>query len=447
MKEFKLFLNFVWHFHQPIYRQPESGEYLLPWVNYHTTRNYWPMLKIIEQEEFPCTINLVPSLIEQIKDYAEGQAMDKIQLALEKPVEEISSEDISRWKRFFPRFASLDSPEELQKNILNYFFSPLDQPEEKSQAELLSLRKKIFSAIFDYFGKLEHEKLLELTASPYYHPLLPLIIDLSQARKEAPDLPDFRYPEDALWQLQEAREYFKKILGFYPAGLWPSEGALSQTACEQIYRSNFSFTFTDEYLLWKSLDHRPDYNLLYRPYKCAGVSILFRDRELSDLIGFEYHRWPATEAVDDFLRRLESRAQKVPEDSICSIILDGENPWGAYPSNGVDFLRRLYEKIKESQKFIPIRPSDYLKDHSPKRSLKLISGTWMSSFFKWVGHPGKVAAWSKLANTRSNSSFSRSMAIAEGSDWFWWAGETEEKEFDLLFSAYLEKALKTGKSL
>lgn len=435
-----MFINFVWHFHQPLYRHPESGEYLLPWVNFHTTRNYWQMLRIIEETEFPCTINLVPCLLEQIIDYAENRAADSILRALQKPPEKLTEEEISRLKRFFPQFHSIYSPSELQKKVLISFFSPLERPEEKSREELFHLREKIFSEIIGYFGQLKNKKLLELTISPYYHPLLPMLIDSSCAREEAPDLPEFQHPEDASWQLTEGKEYFLKFFGFSPSGLWPSEGALSRAACQQLAMLGFNLTFTDENLLWKSLDCRPDLNLLYQAYDCARVSILFRDRELSDLIGFEYHRWPTSQAVSDFIRKLDHRAEKVPEKAICSIILDGENPWGGYSNNGLDFLRLLFDRIKESRRLRPVLSSDYLKTHRPQADLNLKAGTWMSSFFKWVGHPDKVAAWKKLAAYRNKNAFSRFLAVAEGSDWFWWAGETKEKEFELLFSAYLEKA-------
>lgn len=436
-----MYLNFVWHFHQPVYRHPQSGEYLLPWVNYHTSKNYWQMLEIINETEFPCTINLVPCLLEQIKDYAEGRANDPLLSTLEKPADSLTEEEISRLKRFFPQARVSGSAAEIQKSVLASFFSPLEQPEEKSQEELLNLRKLIFAQIFDFFKELKNKNLLELTISPYYHPLLPLLINLSQARNEAPELPDFRFPEDALWHLIEGKKYFTRLFGFAPSGVWPSEGALSQAACELIASADFQFTFTDEHLLWRSLDHRPEPVLLYRPYECAGIKILFRDRELSDLIGFEYHRWPASKAVFDFLRRLEKKTEKVPEEAICSIILDGENPWGAYPDNGIDFLRLLFEKIRESNRFRPVLPSQYLKNHkTPADNLNLVAGTWMSNFFKWVGHPEKVNFWNQLSLSRKRYPFSRYLAVAEGSDWFWWAGETEEQEFSLLFLSYLKKA-------
>ncbi|MGB9905868.1 MAG: glycoside hydrolase family 57 protein [Candidatus Saccharicenans sp.] len=435
-----MYLNFVWHFHQPIYRLPDSQEFILPWVNYHTTRNYWQMLRIVEEIEFPCTINLVPCLLEQIEDYAAGRAVDAVWTSLEKPADRLSPEEQDRLKRFFPQFHSESSARELQLRVLQSFFSPLLKPEEKTRDELLGLGQDILSGLIPYFQKLDARRLLELTVTPYYHPLLPLLIDLSQARAEAPELPSFQHPEDAAWHLTRAREYFKQVFNHVPAGLWPSEGALSQEACALIARTGFEFCLTDEHLLWKSLDHRPDLSLLYQPYSCAGTTVFFRDRELSDLIGFEYHRWPADQAVEDFLRKLEKRAAAVSSQAVCSIILDGENPWGAYKNNGLDFLRLLLEKIKSSPTLKPVLPGEYLKAHPPTTTLELVPGTWMSSFFKWVGHPEKVETWKRLAQKREKSGFSSYLAVAEGSDWFWWAGETEEKEFELLFRSYLEKS-------
>jgi len=439
-----MFVNFLWHFHQPIYRHPLTGEYLLPWVNFHTTRNYWQMARLIEESEFPCAVNFVPCLLEQIKDYQSQSARDPVLEALIKPAAKLSAEEISRLKRFFPTVAAEPCPDHLQEKVLQSFFSPLISPEKREKNELLNLRQEIFSDLFNYFQRLSQKKIVELTVSPYYHALLPLLIDLSQARFEAPDLPDFKHREDASWQLQTSREYFQQIFNFLPAGLWPSEGALSQAACEEIASAGFHLTFTDEHLLWKSLRTGPDRQHLYQPYRCGGTNVFFRDRELSDLIGFEYQRWPAEVAVADFLRRLEDRARTSGEKAICSIILDGENPWGGYPNNGVDFLRLLFSRINASPHLQPCRPSDYLDEHRARKSLNLPAGSWMSGFFKWVGHPAKVEAWKKLAEYRSKYGFSRPMAVAEGSDWFWWAGETEEKEFETLFLSYLQEASQIG---
>jgi alpha-amylase/alpha-mannosidase (GH57 family) len=439
-----MYLSFIWHFHQPIYRHPETGKFLLPWVNYHTTKNYWQMLKLVETYEFPCAINLVPCLLEQMEDYAQNRAEDPFFDSLLKTPEKLRAEDLSRWRRFFPSLAEEKSTAVAQKKVLNSFFSPLLEPEKKTRDELLHLRQKIFQEILGYFSALKNKNLLEITLTPYYHPLLPLLIDLGLARNEAPELPDFSYPEDADWHLREARLYFERLFGFCPQGVWPSEGAVSAATCQRIKNAGFNLAFTDEHLLWQSLDHRPDPLLLYQPYECSGLKILFRDRELSDLIGFEYHRWPADQAVADFFRRLEVKASKSSEEAILTIILDGENPWGAYQNNGLDFLRKLFEQLKSQQRFLPITPSQYLMSHHAYNRLNLVAGTWMSSFFKWVGHPEKVRTWKRLAEVRQRRAFSRYLAVAEGSDWFWWAGETQEPEFDQLFSAYLNLADREG---
>lgn len=437
-----MYITFIWHFHQPIYKHPQTGEFLLPWVNYHTTKNYWQMLKLVEEHEFPCAINLVPCLLEQIQDYISGKARDAVLESLLLPPEKLKEADLIRLQRFFPQAAGERSFELWTKKVLNGFFSPLLEPEKKSREELLELRQKIFQEIFDYFLSLRNKGLLELTLTPYYHPLLPLLIDLGLARNEAPELPDFSHPEDADWHLLEARRYFEQVFGFVPQAVWPSEGAVSSATCQRIKQAGFNLAFTDEHLLWQSLDHRPDPLLLYQPYECSELNLLFRDRELSDLIGFEYHRWPADQAVADFFRRLESKASKSSEEAICCVILDGENPWGAYRNNGLDFLRRLFDQLKTDRRFIPITPSSYLASHPPYNRVNLVAGTWMSSFFKWVGHPEKVKTWKRLAEVRARHPFSRNLAVAEGSDWFWWAGETEEPEFDQLFSAYLNLAEK-----
>jgi len=439
-----MYLSFVWHFHQPIYRHPQTGEFLMPWVNYHTTKNYWQMLRLVEKHEFPCVINLVPCLLEQIEDYISEKADDRVLGALQRNPEKLSETDLNRLRRFFPFVAQEKSSEQIQKKVLNSFFSPLLEPEKKNREELLNLRKNIFQEILGYFSALRTRDLLEITLTPYYHPLLPLLIDLGLARTEAPGLPDFSYPEDAVWHLHEARQQFERLFGFCPEGVWPSEGAISAATCKRIKQTGFHLAFTDEHLLWQSLDHRPDPLLLYQPYECAGLKLLFRDRELSDLIGFEYHRWPADQAVADFFRRLETKASQSSDEAICTIILDGENPWGAYRNNGLEFLEKLFEQLKNNKDFVPTTPSKYLETHHPYNRLNLVSGTWMSSFFKWVGHPEKVKTWKRLAEIRARRPFSRYLAVAEGSDWFWWAGETEEPEFDQLFSAYLNLAEKEG---
>ena len=213
-----MFINFLWHFHQPIYRHPETGEYLLPWANFHTTKNYWQMVRLIEESEFPCTINLVPCLLEQIKDYQSQLARDLVFDSLIKPAEELSVDEILRLKRFFPTAASEASPHHLQEKALGSFFSPLLSPEKRDKKGLLNLRQEIFSDLLNYFLRLCQKKTIELTVSPYYHPLLPLLIDLGQARSEAPDLPEFKYREDARCNSKKAENISSSFLILFRPG-------------------------------------------------------------------------------------------------------------------------------------------------------------------------------------------------------------------------------------
>ena len=70
-------LCFVWHMHQPFYKDLVTGEYKLPWTRMHGLKDYYGMVQILE--EFPSihqTFNVVPSMIAQLDEYASGAAQD-----------------------------------------------------------------------------------------------------------------------------------------------------------------------------------------------------------------------------------------------------------------------------------------------------------------------------------------------------------------------------------
>lgn len=229
-------------------------------------------------------------------------------------------------------------------------------------------------------------------------------------------------------------------MGAAPAGLWPSEGGLSREVCRAAARTGFRFAVTDENILWKSLPEPRRPEELFRPYTCEGLTVFFRERELSDLIGFVYQKWDDREAVEDLVRRLSEKANGLPEDALCVIALDGENCWESYKDNGVPFLRRLYERLRTTPGIEPILFSRYLARHRPDRELDLVPGTWLGGFAKWAGHPAKNASWELLARVREACGPSEAVYAAEGSDWFWWAGEAKQPDFDILFHSYLDKA-------
>jgi alpha-amylase/alpha-mannosidase (GH57 family) len=435
-------LAILWHFHQPLYHKPKSRYYMLPWVNYHTTKNYYQMARLAEESGFPCACNFVPCLLEQIADYACGRASDPYQRALEKHPDQLESFELELLKNFVP---DEHDPAALQWKALRSFFSPVEEiPGDKQ--ELFHLQKEIFQNLFLLYSRLAQGVGLELTTSPYYHPLLPLIFDLDVAGDGQRPPVSFRHPEDGEQQIQTGREYFKKTFGFYPQGMWPSEGGISRSVARAIAAAGFSFAVTDENVLWKSLNKPIDRKNLYRPYVSEGLAVFFRDRELSDLIGFEYHKWDERDAVQDFIRRIKERKKVCDDHSILVIALDGENPWGSYRQNGVPFLREFFLRLKEQKDIHPTLFRDHLARHKPSREVSLVPGTWQGNFSKWVGTPAKNEGWVELGKARDACGPSQEILVAEGSDWFWWFGEEATAEFRYLFKSYIEEAYRqTGK--
>jgi alpha-amylase/alpha-mannosidase (GH57 family) len=429
-------LAFVWHFHQPIYRDPETGEYLLPWVNYHAVKNYHQMARLAEEEEFPGTYNFVPCLLEQILEYAAGSANDPTQAALEKDPDRLTYADILLLRRIV---AGETNTRRLQELAVKALFSPLLTPELDKDG-LLHHRNEVLADLLPRYRRLREAGLAELTTSPYYHPLLPLIFDLRSARGESLPARTFRHPEDGIAQLLKGRAYFEKIFGFSPAGLWPSEGGVSRDVVRAAAEAGFLFALTDENILWKSKTGPRAPGDLFKPYRSGELSLFFRDQELSDLLSFEYQKCPVDEAVEDLVKRLEARRKSADEASICVIVLDGENPWEHYPDNGVPFLRSLYDRIKRHAGFTLTSLESYLAKKPVSPEIEIVPGTWLGNFSKWVGHPAKNAAWDRLSKAREACGSSEAMAIAEGSDWFWWYGEEGKDEFDYLFKAYIRKA-------
>ncbi|MDH4272573.1 MAG: glycoside hydrolase family 57 protein [Candidatus Aminicenantes bacterium] len=434
-----MYLSVLWHLHQPIYRHPDTREYILPWVNFHLTKNYYQMAYLAEETGYPCTFNLVPCLIEQIQEYARGEAVDSLQKALEADPGELTAPELARISKFLPPGTEAGSPSRTLTLALKSFFSPV-QKTSRDQEALLDLQKKTWKEVVPFYKKLWQDGRIELTTSAYYHPLLPLIFDLRVGGETTMPKRFFLYPDDGKQQIKSGREYFRRVFGRRPSGIWPSEGGISGEVAEAMAAEGYAFAVTDENILWKTLKHPPDTRLLYRPYTCRQLTLFFRDRELSDLISFEYHRWPEKDAVSDLLAKLQAKGKNCPEDSICVIALDGENPWAGYRENGVPFLREFYGRILRTKEITPIFLESYLALLPPRDELDIVPGTWLGSFSKWVGCPAKNAAWDDLSRAREKYGPSEELAIAEGSDWFWWFGEENVAEFEALFRGYLKKA-------
>ncbi|HLG68891.1 MAG TPA: glycoside hydrolase family 57 protein [Chloroflexota bacterium] len=509
---------FVWHMHQPYYRDQLTGEYMLPWVLLHGTKDYLHMANVLEQ--FPrlhMTFNLVPCLAQQILDYAGGEASGLFMRVCATPPDELTDDDkryildfffsinydkvIARYPRYQQLFHESHSPDEHPREFwadtIGWFnmawmdptliasdpeLAALTQREHFSDADLTCIRQKqrdVLRSILPTYRRMLQTGQIELSTSPYYHPVLPLLIDNHAAAHEsAPyvSLPAIRYrhPEDAVEQVRRARAAHRELFGSPPAGLWPSEGGVSQAIVYPLAQSGVRWIASDEEILnrsrgWSSRTHDGavwDPDSLYSAY-CVrdedfSLAMVFRDRGLSDEIGFKYQNWQPHDAANDLMARLHGIRDALGDttgEHIVPLILDGENCWEFYDNNGQDFLEALYTKLSEDETLRCVTVSEFLDEHPPSRTLDhLASGSWIGGTFDvWIGELAQNIAWDYLARTRDDlvrwetecegaelevlERAWEEIYIAEGSDWFWWyySGNDPnlERGFDHQFRQHL----------
>ncbi len=507
---------FLWHMHQPSYRDPGTGGYILPFVRLHGTKGYYDMARMAE--EFPdirITINLVPSLIMQIKDYAEGTARDAfVDLTLAAAADLSSTEKffvinnffMNRWDTHvnpYPRYRELlfmrgtapvkEDPTDVcarfsDRDITDLqllfnltwmgYFVKRDFPQigelirkgrgfsEADKAAVIEVQREVMRRLIGLYRKIYETGTAELTTSPFYHPILPLLIDNTMARRALPGLAlpqRFAHPEDARRQLAAGVELFAEAFGRHPQGLWPSEGSVCPELIPLVREAGIEWIATDQDILFNSRLRDglpPD---LYVPYRAAHdgaeVSVVFRDRKLSDLISFSYATNPPDVAGADFMRHVQRIGEgRGNRPTLVTVILDGENPWEGYPDAGEGFLRHVYGALSDGPTARSSSVGQYLREHYPSRTADpLFSGSWINhNYAVWIGQPEDNAAWDMLALVRDHlvrfaeSSLDKEtigraweeIHAAEGSDWFWWFGDdfhTEQAdEFDFLFRERLK---------
>ena len=500
-----LYLAFIYHMHQPYYMNLLTQEMPQPWVRLHGTKDYLDMLLILQK--FPAvrqTFNLVPSLIEQIEDYASRKAKDIFLELSYKPASELTPEDKKfLLEHFFsiakdsatamhPRYYELYFKKERHKEFSAQDYLDLQlwfnlawidpsfrrqDPEliriinkarffsEEEKRYVLDKQTKILQDIIPTYKKFAESGQIEITLSPFYHPILPLLYNTNIAKegyfKTTLPQTNFHYPQDAKAQVDLAMEFFRERFGFAPAGMWPSEEAVSEHILPILIEAELKWIVADEAILFKSLKKKKrDSALLYQPHilkrEEGQLHIVFRDRNLSDLIGFIYHRQSAKDAVNDFMKHLENihRAFR-DKDVLVTIALDGENAWEYYPNDGWDFLELLYQNLSDCKFLKTTTVNEYIATHPAQSEIKRLSaGSWIyANFGKWIGNPYKNKAWEYLAIARKElqeilSSDKRNalsdkldlalkqMFILEGSDWFWWYGE-DHGDFDTIFRMHL----------
>src|SRR3982074_2797026 len=98
---------FVWHMHQPYYKDDLTSTYLLPWVRLRGAKDYYKMPALLDNyPKVRATFNLVPSLLAQIEDYGKEESVDLFLNLSRRPAGELSVEErefLLRWMGASPK--------------------------------------------------------------------------------------------------------------------------------------------------------------------------------------------------------------------------------------------------------------------------------------------------------------------------------------------------------
>jgi alpha-amylase/alpha-mannosidase (GH57 family) len=516
----------LWHMHQPYYEDLVTREHILPWVRLHALKDYYGMVALLR--EFPAirvTFNLVPSLLVQLEAFAADRAKDPFLEVGSREAEELSADDTlfmlqnffhaqrQRMIDVYPRYAELlalrgplDTPRDAAAAVRRFgvaerrdlqvwqklaWIDPfhLEGDErvrglvakgrdfsEDDKTLLRAIELELLNAVIPAYRDAAAAGQVELSTSPFYHPILPLLVDTEIYRRNDPQttLPAhvFAHPEDAAEQLARAVACHERLFQQRPTGLWPSEGSVSDAIVPLVAAAGFDWMATDEMILARTLNvpftrdasgllEQPEH--LYKAYSLsaggASVRCAFRDHALSDLIGFTYAGWPADAAAEDFVARLAEAGRSYAArtgggEAIIPIILDGENAWEHFEGGGRPFLRALYGTLSGHPELRTVTMAEACAETAGSLT-SIFPGSWIDgSFYVWIGHRDDHRAWAQLADARAAVAAAggvdphtlararEEVLIAEGSDWFWWYGDDHSSEHDLEFDDLFRRHLR-----
>jgi alpha-amylase/alpha-mannosidase (GH57 family) len=515
---------FLWHMHQPYYVNPTTKVAMMPWVRLHAVKGYLDMVSVLA--DFPTirvNFNLTPVLMLQIEELVQGRIRDLWLDWSRKPATDLDeNERLAILEHFFkihhdnllrpfPRYAEL-----LEKRGPGFYrdraraelrhwsaedFRDLQTwfnlgwcgfTAEKLYPELGELKKKgrhfseqeklrvleihmeILASIPKLYSDAEARGQAELTTTPFFHPILPLVFDTEIAERCMPGRRRprrFHWPQDALAQLQLAVEQHTRMFGRAPRGLWPSEGSIAPELVPLFEMTGIRYFCSDEENLFNSLRREgthADHLELFQGWRVehdgAAVNAVFREKPLSDFIGFMAARNEPHQSAEHLLTHFRHISDQIPRDTgLIPIILDGENAWETFKDGGEAFLRELYAGFESGiDHLTSCTIEDYLQRCPPKRTLsRLHSGSWISSDFDvWIGDDEENRAWDLLGTTREfldrtlssltpekKAAALREVYAAEGSDWFWWYGPDFTTECDVLFDDLFRQHLKNVYSI
>ena len=515
----------LWHQHQPFYKDLVTGEYRLPWVRLHALKDYYGMVKLLD--EFPNVhqnFNLVPSLMVQIQDYVDGTAQDPFLSVAAKPAKDLTVDE----RRFalqylfqanpqnvigrYPRYRELwerfrehgDQPEKAERYFQAQDFTDLQVLsqiawfdefflEENDVAALvnkghhyslddqkfvIAKEREVLGRVLPAHAAAARKGSIEISATPFYHPILPLVCDTGAGAVSSPGLAlpqnRFRHPEDAREQLVRGLDLHEKVFSMRPKGIWPSEGSVSEEVLAIASNLGVQWMATDEGVLGRSTGaffsrdgggrlplHLAErlYNIHRYENGSTTMHMVFRDHTISDLIGFVYSGMPPADAARHLIQNIKDAARPVLEkerDAVVSIILDGENAWEYYPKSGREFLRRFYDGLQREPGIEAATISEAIARHKDfSKMTSLTPGSWINANFNvWIGAPEDNRAWDYLYQAREYYAQNAARAteaqrklafdellIAEGSDWNWWYGpehhSANDRDFDELYRKHL----------
>lgn len=505
--------------HQPNYQEPGSDRMVLPWVRLHATKDYLDMLLTVgEYENVRVTFNLVPALLDQLEMYGRGGSDPHLELSRMR-AEELSDRKKSeilgsffsanltqmiephrRYRELYrksrnggsgilPTIFSSQEIRDLQVWSNLVWVDPLFHDElpvkellaqgrnysEEQKHSLLDWQASLMSRILPAYQEQFRAGRVDVSFTPYYHPILPLLCDTDSALDATPTLPlprrRFQHPEDAEWHVRRSMEMFEETFGEPMAGMWPSEGSVSEQVADLLIKCGVKWIATDEEILQGSLrksNMDPRVHPIHKVYEYGGsLKLFFRDHALSDRIGFVYSGWDADRAADDFidhLKQIRSLLADHLDEVVVPVILDGENAWEYFPNDGRDFLSELYRRLNDDPLIETVTMTEASQSLPAQPLPSLLAGSWINHNFRiWIGHQEDNAAWDILHDARDalvgfqkeHPDFDsekiaaawKQIYIAEGSDWCWWYGDEHRgagnERFDAIFRRHLMAVYET----
>ncbi len=498
--------------HQPYYKDDFENKYFLPWVFLHGIKDYLDMPWYVSNfENIKAVFNLVPSLLVQLEDYANGTANDIFLNLISKKTSELTKDEkqsiipmlfmANKQNMIYPsqRYGFLYEKYNNNQELTNeetedvevlfllawtgnfvrkkskYISNLIKQDKNFTFEQKSKLLKELYTflkEIIPFYKRFAKENKIEISTTPYYHPILPLLLNPLSAKEAKKNiiLPNniIQLKEDAYLQVANSIEYFNETFGLKPYGMWPAEGSISNEAVNCFAENDVKWIASDEDVLSNSLSvdlknenfRNQLYNAYYMEYADRKINIFFRDKKLSDLIGFSYANLDYEQASSDFILKLKTIYENCDFEPVVSVILDGENAWEYYPNNAYNFFKSLYKKISESGWIKTCSFSDIINENKGKKLENIVAGSWIyGNFTTWVGHEEKNKAWELLYKTLNDTKnnynnlnedkkqlMKKELHIAQGSDWFWWYGDdhfsTQSDIFDMLFRKHLENIYK-----